>query len=247
MKLSEFKTEENMKILVYGESGSGKTVFAASLPPPILVFDFDGKMDSAAEFYKGQERLSQIEVEDMSRRLDESDPIEELNRIISKKLIPEQKSGKMSFATLVIDSLTTFSSATLRHIVRTNPGIKRMQTKQGVSPGMPDYGILKREFERLIPGILSLPCNIVMTGHIKIDKDELTGQIIRGPLMDGSFAQQLPIYFKEVYRSTVEKGEYMLQTKSDFQYNCRTQIRGMPDKVKSGYENVLKYIKGNNK
>ena len=124
MRLSEINVTDNMKVLIYGNSGTGKTCAAASFPTPILYLDFDGKVDSAASFYSHDpERLKQIEVRDLSSRMEE-DPIEELLKIIDKELIPQQKTKKMEYKTLVVDSLTTFSSAVLNHIVRTNPGIK---------------------------------------------------------------------------------------------------------------------------
>lgn len=243
MKLSEVKTEGQLKILIYGKAGSGKTCFAAGLPYPMLYLDFDGKVDSAALFYKeDKERLEGIDVRDLSTRM-EGNPISVLEQVIKEELIPQEKSGEMKFKTLVIDSLTTFSSATLKHIVKTNPGIKRVESKQGVQPGMQDYGILKREFTRLIPGILGLQCNVVMLGHISTEKDELTGQIIRGPLMDGSFSQQLPIYFKEVWHSyRDDKGKHWAQTQSDYKFECRSQIPGLPNPMTFKYAELEKYI-----
>lgn len=240
MKLSEIDVTQNLKVLLYGNSGTGKTCFACSFPLPILYFDFDGKVDSAASFYRDDKsRLEGIEVRDLSPRMT-TDPIQELLNIIDKELIPQQKSGQMKYKTLVIDSLTTFSSAVLQHIILTNPGVKRVTTRQGVQPGMQDYGILKRELSRLIPGILSLPMNVVMLAHIKVERDEVSGELIRGPHMDGSFAADLPIFFKEVYRSFVENKKYMAQTQSNSQYNCRTQIKNLPDIIELKYDELIK-------
>lgn len=244
--LSEIKTEGHSKILAFGNSGSGKTVFGAGFPGPILYLDFDGKVDSAAAFYKGEtERLQQIDVRQLQQQLmmdPKANPIAELGVIIQKELIPTMKTG-LAFKTLVLDSITTFSSLTLNHIVMTNPGIKRNETKQGPQPGLQDYGILKREFAKLIPGLLSLPCNVVMLGHISTEKDDLTGELVRGPLMDGSFAKELPIYFKEVYRTYVDdKGKHLAQTKSDARYACRSQIKGIPNPMLLSYEEYSKYL-----
>lgn len=242
MKLGEIKTSENINVLVCGSPGSGKTCFAAGFPYPMLVLDFDNKIDSAAAWYAGDvDRLNGIEVRALGKRLDGADPIVDLQKLINEELIPQQKSGVMKFKTLVIDSATTFSAAVLQHIVRTNPGIKRVACAQGVQAGMQDFGILKREFARLIPGILSLPMNIVMTAHIKTDRSELTGEIIRSPIMDGSFSQELPIYFKEVYRIFMKDGKPYAQTKSDQYYEfCRSQIPGLPNPIELKYENLVK-------
>lgn len=242
MKLSEYKTSDNIKILVCGPPGTGKTCFAAGFPYPMLVLDFDSKINSAAAWYASdQARLDGIEVRALGKKLDGSDPIADMNKIITEELIPQQKNGTMKYKTLVIDSCTTFSNAVLQHIVKTNPGVKRVASAQGVQAGMQDFGILKREFARLIPGLLSLPMNVVMTAHIKTDRSELTGEIIRSPIMDGSFSQELPIYFEEVYRVFMKDGKPYAQTKSDSYYDfCRSQIPKLPNPVELKYENLIK-------
>lgn len=243
MKLSELKSTNLIKLLLYGQPGVGKTVFAASFPGPILVFDFDGKMSSAARFFATDKaKLDQIEVIPMNAALSGS-PIDTLLSHMNT-LAKEQQSGNYTYKTLVVDSITTFSSACLAHIVRTNPGIKRVETRQGVQPGMQDYGILKREFTRLIPGLLSLDMNVVMLGHESLEKDELTGELIRGVTMDGSFSQQLPVYFEEVWRAYVkeEKGvrSFWAQTQPDGKYKCRSQLPGLPSNVKLDYKEITK-------
>lgn len=242
MLLSELETSEFKKLLVVGPPGVGKTCFAVGFPTPMVVLDFDDKIDSAAAWYANDpERLKQIEVKSYGKRLDGTDPIVDLNKFITDELIPQQRAGVMKYKTLVIDSATTFSAAVLAHIVRTNPGIKRVASAQGVQPGMPDFGILKREFEKLVPGLLSLPLNVVMTAHVKTDRSDLTGEIIRSPIMDGSFATTLPIYFKEVWRAFMKDGKPYAQTKSDAYYDfCRSQIPRVPNPIELKYENLIK-------
>jgi hypothetical protein len=106
---------------------------------------------------------------------------------------------------------------------------------------MQDFGILKREFSRLIPGILGLEMNVVMCAHVKTDRSDLTGEIIRSPLMDGSFGQELPIYFEECWRTFMKDGKPFAQTQSDNYYNfCRSQIPRLPNPVALSYEAITK-------
>lgn len=247
MNLSEIRTEGALKVLIQADSGIGKTCLAATFPGPQLYLDFDTKVDSAAGFLRSlgkEEQLKSIEVEQFPPQLGLS-PIDKLSKLINEVLIPQQKTGNMHFKTLVLDSITTFSAATLQHIVKTNPGIKRNETRQGAQPGLQDYGILRREFQRLIPGLLSLPCNVVMLAHLAVEKDEATGQILRHSMMDGSFAKELPIYFKECWRMYIKDGKRMIQTQSDHMFNCRSQIPGLPAHldVTDGYSAIAKYIK----
>lgn len=243
MKLSEIKTDGQLKILLFGAAGSGKTCFAASLPTPMLYLDFDNKVDSAALFHKNdKERLENIDVRVLAPILVQS-PMVELEKIIQDELIPQQRAGQMKYKTLVLDSLTVFSAAALKYIVETNQGIKRPVSKQGQQPTRTDYGILKREFQKLIPGILSLPMNVIMLGHISTERDDITGEIIRGTMLDGSFGKELPVFFKEVWVSRVdEKGNHLAQTRSDSRFSCRSQIPGLPNPLKLDYKELEKYI-----
>lgn len=238
MKLSEIVPSENIKVLVVGPAGSGKSCFAAGFPLPILVFDYDGKINSAAAFYANdKERLSQIEVKDMRRNFEETDHVAEMLRVLREEVVP----NPTKYKTIVIDSATTFSAAMLRHVVKTNPGVKRTSSVQGLQPGLQDYGILKREFARIISSFLALPVNFVMLGHVSTDKNDLTGEIIRTPNLDGSFGAELPIYFEEVYRSYMKDGKPFAQTKSDSYYEfCRSQIPRLPNPVELKYENLIK-------
>lgn len=240
MLMSDLPTTDLVKVLVFGEPGSGKTVFACGFPGPILLLDFDNKASSAARFYaKDTERLKQINVENMSATFTE-DPIAAFSKLVSK-LAEEQKTGKYTYKTLVLDSITTFSMACLNHIIKTNPGINRTKSTQGTQPSQQDYGILSREFQRIIPGLLTLDMNIVMTGHISVEKDDLTGELSRGVLMDGKFGAKLPIFFEEVYRAHVEEApggarKYLAQTQPNQKYGkIRSQIPGLPAVVPLAY------------
>ena len=246
MNLGEVKTEGNFKGLLIGAPGAGKTCFAASFPGPILYLDFDNKVDSAALFYKDKpELLKNVEVRQLGLGL-VGDPIAEFNKIISMELIPAQRAGTLKYKTVVLDSISAFSNAALKHILTTNPGIKGRETAQGRMPDKPHYGILLREFDRLIPGLLSLPCNILMCAHVDTYKDEATGTIIREPMMDGSFSQKLPQFFKEVWFLNVDdKGKRWAQTRADYKFgSLRSQIAGLPAMlpVDNGYEEVKKYL-----
>ena len=245
-KLSEIKTEGNLKVLIIGHPGSGKTVLAASFPGPILYLDFDNKVDSAALFFKDQpELLEQVEVRQLSAGLT-ADPIADFNKLITTELIPQQRDGKMKYKTIVIDSISSFSWAALMHILNTNPGIKGVVTSQGKMTDQTHYGVLLREFKRLIPGMLTLPCNIVMCAHIDTYKSE-TGEIVREAAMDGSYSQKLPQVFKEVWALRADdKGKRFVQTQPDRQFAfLRSQIPGLPREldVTDGYEAIAKYLK----
>jgi len=224
--LSQLEADKHITLLLYGESGVGKSVAAASFPGPFKWFDFDRKISSVASYFKDQPQiLNQIEVWQPKVGISGDampDFFEETRKIDS--LIACGK--PLPFNTLVIDTLTTFSAAMLNHIVKTNPGFKRQAVKQeNAATCQQDYGVLKKVFVQTIPGLLTLPCNVIFLGHIRTQQNEKTGEITRQTNMDGSFAGEIPSLMEEVYRIYMKDGKRCVQTEADNRYFCRTQRR----------------------
>lgn len=241
--LSEMQTDNNIKVLVFGDSGVGKTCFGASFPGPIHYYDFDLKISSVASYLKGSDKLKEITYDQYP--LEKEKPGSagaNFNRDMGelKKTI---KDGKFPYKTIVIDSLTTLSDRMMEHIMKENPGIKRTITREAQAPALQDYGLFRIFMKSFIGEILSFPCNVVMTAHIELLKDETTGQIIRVPMLTGKLAKELPIYFEEVYWAFVEgegdKRKHKAQTQADRKFNCRSQ-RGLPQIIDLNYESLIK-------
>lgn len=235
MKLSELALDSNVKVLVYGPSGTGKTILAGSFPGPVEYWDFDHKASSIAQHYKlEKDRLDNINVHQFAQ-------LGKAERIASweKRLqFVDANKAKLPFNTLVIDSLTTMSAMMLDdYIHRSQKGLKRALAD---IPCMQDYQLLDKHLTQIISGLLALPCNVIFIGHMNVEKDESSGMIYRKPLMAGKFADKLPIYFEEVYVSKVDSSQkYWLQTQGDASMVCRTQ-RKHPKEISSSYAEIVK-------
>lgn len=234
--LVDLANSAQVKLLVYGDSGAGKTCLAGSFPGPIHICDFDGKVNSLASFLKGSAKASEISYESYT-------PIDTkggASRKFNDDMGALRKNGKFP-ATLVIDSLTTFSDEGMNFLMEMNPAVKRMATGVVKVPAQQDYGIARIWFKQMIQTILTFPCNVIFTAHIHVEKDELTGAIVRSPMLSGKLKQELPIYFEEVYRAYVENGKHMLQTKADRNFSIiRSQITGMPAAIEAHYCEIIK-------
>lgn len=244
-KLSDLKTADLLKVFVMGEPGTGKTVGASSFPGPIKFFDFDGKISSAYSFWKKRDpsRLEQIDYEDCTPKDEKGTSFLEMNRTLGEIKKEFQETGKLAYKTLVIDSMTTMSQEMLNWLVHYETGIKRSRDiKSRKVPGMQDYMIFLPTFREFINLILTLPWNVVCTGHITVDKDELTGEIHRSAAIPGKMSKQLPIYFEEVYVSFAKDGKYVVQTQADYKYPCRSQLQGVPKEIPFVYSELEKYI-----
>ena len=233
--LNSIKPDQNIKMLLYGDSGTGKTCFGTGWPGPIHYADFDGKVNSAAAYLQGKDKLNEISYENYAPTDDKGSAGQRFNQDLGMM----RKSGKLP-GTLILDSLTTFSDEMMRYLMRLNPGIKRMDTKGAATPAMQDYQVARLFFKQILGELLNLPCNVIVTAHIQVDKDDVTGQILRTPMIAGKLSRELPILFPEVYRSFVKDGKYFAQTQSDQYYSCRTQIRNIPATIPLEYSSLTK-------
>lgn len=243
-KLEELKTNGNLKLLLLGDSGSGKTTFIASMPKPHIA-DFDGKVVSAAEYLRKNnptqladvdyENYSNVEVTATNKMM----AVDKFNHALGKM----RSTVPFPFETLALDSITTFSDESMKYLIKANPGVKRQVTVGAQLPVLQDYQMARIWFKQIITAMLGLPCNVVMTAHIQTDKDELTGRIERTPMMAGKLSKELPIYFGEVWRAyRDDKGQHWAQTQSDSYFTCRSQIPGLPNPVKLDWNEIKKYL-----
>lgn len=242
-KLSDLNPSAQRKVLVCGDPGTGKTVFALSFPGPIYVADFDGKISSGAAFYaKDKTKLDSIEY-DSYVPTDEADrPAKRFEEKLRsfEKLSAE---GKFPFATFVLDSFTTYVEMFMREVLAANPSIARTRSPTTVIPAMLDYRIQNIAVKQVVTRILALKAHVIVLAHIKTEKDELTGRVEKLPNAPGGLAVHLPVVFEEVYRSYVEtkdgKRRYVAQTQSDESFTkVRTQIRDLPGVIELKAESL---------
>lgn len=237
-KLSTLKDAQHFKGLIIGDSGAGKTCFAAGFGRT-YVLDFDNKISSAAAFYRHSPQIEKIDYDNYAPTDTKGTAFEKANQKLG-----EIKKALGDYETIVIDSLTTLSDEAMKWIMRINPGTKRNATKGAQAPALQDYGIFRIFMKDFIQQVINLPCHVIFTAHIQIEKDETTGQILRSPMLAGKLSRELPIYFPEVWRAFTKDDKYLLQTQSDSKFTCRSQIPGIPKEVEAKPELILSYLKG---
>lgn len=243
MKLNEMKEASLIRLFLMGEPGTGKTIFATSLPGTTKVYDFDGKLSSAYNYWMARkpDRLNEIEYENCVPFDKKGGAYLKMADDLEKLIKGYQQTKILPFDNLVIDSTTVMAEEMLQWMLEYETGIKRPTvSKDRKTAGQQDYGVFAPLFRDFIFKIFSVPWNVVMTGHISIKTDEKTGEIHRVASIPGRMSKQIGIYFPEFYRSFVQNGKYMAQTKADSSFGCRTQITKMTDPVELKYENLIK-------
>lgn len=201
----------NLKAVVYGRSGSGKTFSLRTLPKPIGVVDTDKGMLSL----RGVEGVKYVEIDYDSDRID-------------PKAWNEIKEAFTTFAkdqtirTIVGDSITTISDAALKSVLFLNKHMNQAAT-------LPDYMLQIKRLEDLFTSAITAKKHLVFTAHEEFEKNEMTGQVWCLPMIVGKLSSKLPIWFDEVYHTIVKKGmqgvfEYVWMTKSDVMYSCKSRL-----------------------
>lgn len=204
-------------LMLKGDNGSGKTVAAASFPGPIKFFMFDGsKLDAVKAFYPNRRDIEYDIYGPREMRV--KDAFGQPVHIKSLIQFAEEFNALQDycpFATIVIDSFTSFSvtCVTFQLDVRSSDGgSKPLKSKGGLV--VPDFDEYKGE-TTLVTQTLDvskiLPCHVIWTAH-PLPKLETTGAGANMKVTKSSSiaaygaktAAMAPGYFNEVWHLSVK-------------------------------------------
>lgn len=191
--------EEQSRLLLWGASGCGKTVLAYTAPKPILGIQWDTGGSSCLITYDG------IEIIDLSGQGEEiTDKFKDSKSQIYKDI--EKYIVEKGFASIVVDSCTTFGNKALQYGVSTGQkfvkGGKEIVTAE--NPGFTGYNIKNMLVNRLIMNMLTLSVkthtHLVVIAHEDLPDKDKDGNIVQQTIMLGSsLAYQIPVDFGEVW------------------------------------------------
>lgn len=205
-------------ILLLGESGSGKTFFTRTCPGPIWVDSFDrGGSKNLREW----EESGLVTVD---ARFEEEDPFNpQAFALWSKEMRERVRGGFFDyFGTYVLDSATTWSSAIMNDLLK----------KAGIPGETPrwekEYGPLKTITTNWIRKMLNMPCNFILTGHLKTTKDDVSGRLVRRFMTTGQAHVTIPLLFDEIWvmdpKETSRGTEYRVLTASTGTHVARSRL-----------------------
>lgn len=226
-----------LKVLITGDAGTGKSIFASSFPTPGFLFD----LDRGALTYRGKDfDYSNYDITAQSWVSFEKDLAE-----ISKSA----KEGK--YKTIILDSTTALTELAMERALQLDP--KRSPT--GGPLWNSHYSIVKNLVEGKLRQLLNLPANIVVICHLNIVKDEESGSVIDiQPLLTGQLSTKIYGYFDEIYcafsRMKDSKVDYYLRTVPRGLYKARSRISGkerlLPDEIPNEYSAIQNAINKTN-
>lgn len=173
-----------LKVLVYGQSGAGKTTLAGTIEEPTLVISAEAGLLPL--------RGKKIDVIDLS--IDDNDKIipkdKRAARLTEVYAYLCTEEAKKKYKWIFLDSLTEINQVILDELMVKYPSR---------SDSLPMYGELSLRMKALIKAFRDLPFyNVVFTALSEIEKDENGARFVTVSLI-GKFAAQLPQYFDEVF------------------------------------------------
>lgn len=182
--------DKHIKMLVYGESGVGKTVLASSAPRPILWIESEGGTNSIAD----PEGIDVIRVQSL-----------ETYREALRFLRSDE--GK-KYQTVVLDSFTETQASVLKEIMVAVS--ERDENRDEFTPQFQDYQRLVGVMREIVRGFRDLPMHVVFTALTREDKDDMTGRVTVRPRLSPAVANEIPGFMDVVgylYMSTEKNGE----------------------------------------
>lgn len=209
--------KKGFNLLVYGPFGSGKSSVAVSGKRPVVVHSFDpgGYRGFQREMDEGWLFINNsFENEDPKRPTVAAAWEKEFDRLRRTNFFD-------NIGTFVLDSLTLWAEAVLNHILKARgakDGVAQTQEWQIQMNALRDYCKL----------LTNLPCDVVLTAHQAVDKDEATGRIFAAPLVTGQLKARLPALFDEIWvagsRETKDGTEWHVQTQPASIYMARSRL-----------------------
>lgn len=201
------------KVLIYGDPGTGKTVFTASAPSPLIV-----DVERGTSSITNHPELSNAAVLEFRS-------VAQLELLIAKLgegALPE-------YQTIVIDSFSELQKRDLDDIL--GAAAKSDASRNKYLPTGPDYNVNTEHMRRVAASLRDLNRHVIVTCHVKEEKDDSTGRLLVRPNLTPKLAGTLAGMFDVVgYMSITGQGESAvrtLQVHPTVKVTAKTRVGGL--------------------
>lgn len=209
------------KVLLYGDLGVGKTVWAADSPRPLLV-----AIENGAKSLLNHEQTS-------NARVMEYRSVRQVEALAEKL----QEGKLQEFDTIILDTFSELQRLVLdRHLEEQH---RRDPDKSLYTPQGKDYQNNGEHMRRIAAAFRDVPRNVIFTSHEKEDKNEETGAIFIRPDLAPKVAKTLGGYVDLVGRITsnmaddADSYESEVRIRPSGRIMAKTRIKSLPTILKN--------------
>jgi hypothetical protein len=184
-----------LNILIYGDSGTGKTTLAGSADAcpemrPVLVVDIEGGTESLRRTYPDVDVV----------RVTTWDEMQSLYNVLYE--------GDHVYKTVVLDSLTEIQKFSMYQIME--DVIKKDRERDPDIASMREWGKNIEQIRKFVRGFRDLEMNTIFTALVREDKNPRTGAVSKLPMLSGKLASEVSAFLDVVgfyYVKPDEEGE----------------------------------------
>jgi hypothetical protein len=189
-----------LNILVYADSGTGKTTLAGSASEvedmyPVLVVDIEGGTESLRHTYPNVDVVRVRTWNEM------------------QLLYDTLQSGDHPYKTVVLDSLTEIQKFSMYQIMEDL--IKSNPDRDPDIPSMREWGKNIEQLRRFVRAFRDLDMHTIFTALVRVDKNPRTGLETRKPMLSGKLADEVAAfldivvyyYTKEIFREGADESD----------------------------------------
>lgn len=232
-----------IKVLVMGDSGTGKTGSLESLIRAgfkLKILDLDNGLDIlASRFSQDSPLLSNVEFETISqerkwdpktgalKKTTAPEAWPEAMRVLTRWTDPAAPDPLTPQHILVIDSLTRFGNYALDNVLFVN-------NRLGENPTQPEWGAAQRLLQNVISMLFSdvIPCHVIVLTHVRVLTLD-TGKVKWMPSSLGqALSEIIPTFANNMIFYQTQKDKRMLTTQPSGFVDVKVTN---PNKVKQSY------------
>ena len=249
--LENYKADKPIKMLVIGDTGTGKTGALASLANAgykLHILDYDNGLDILSTTVQG-DKFQNVEYETLTEKkkaVGGQVLIQGAPKSFAKGLALLTEWGQKYTSkedVIVIDSLTFFSDAAMEHVLA-GAG------HTGRQPEIQEWGLAMSLMEDVLSILYSddIKCNVIVNAHIKYIQDEGTGVI---KALVNTLGSKLPPkvgrYFNHLIMAQQQAtGKRVLLTKGAAMFGLKSPNPNIKAQypIESGLADYFKDVKG---
>jgi len=232
--------ESNLNIMIYGDSGVGKTRLAGSADDvpemrSVVCVDFEGGTETLKHSYPNVDTIRVTSWKDV------------------QNVYNELYAGNHKYRTIILDSLTEIQKFNMYNVMQRL--IEKDSNRDEDVPSMREWGVNLEQMRKFVRAFRDLPYNTIFTCLMKSEKDARTGKLVKEPYLSGKLSKEVAAfldivvfqYMREMEVDGEMKQQRLLLSQATDTCTAKDRTGKLPQvMVEPTMAEIMKYINGEN-